>query len=149
MQIFERFRPVFLIHSGVFYLGLWMLIDKYGMDVVAKSAGGLGFLVMGAVAISYLSHEVEANEAKLEDEKVMTVFKLLTSGEKPDNCSKDGSDLCIYCCNFRDFRIFGKNVYRCYDKSEYGVHFQDVEPTAPSPDAENEDPGNVDVADEL
>ncbi|RNA07140.1 hypothetical protein BpHYR1_013407 [Brachionus plicatilis] len=74
--------------------------------------------------------EVEVNEAQLEDESVMTLFKLLTSGEKPDKCSKDGSDLFIYWCNFLDFRIFGKNVYRCHDKSEYGVHFQYAVPTS-------------------
>ncbi|RNA08138.1 hypothetical protein BpHYR1_035736 [Brachionus plicatilis] len=41
-------------------------------------------------------NELEVNEAKLEDEKVMTLFKLLTSGEKPDKCSKDGSDIKLY-----------------------------------------------------
>ncbi|RNA06696.1 hypothetical protein BpHYR1_012676 [Brachionus plicatilis] len=180
MQIFEWFRP-------------------FGMDVVAKSAGDLGFLVMGAVAISYLTHvmerrkkmdgeaepvrsgpkptpddkklsklalggsivrpecigeikrpdfgtlggdekgyrqghrhehEVEVNETQLEDKSVVTLFKWLKSGEKPDKCSKDGSDQYIYWCNFRDYRIFVKNVYRCYDKSGYGVHFQYVVPTS-------------------
>ncbi|RNA25557.1 hypothetical protein BpHYR1_036346, partial [Brachionus plicatilis] len=62
MPIFEWFRPVFLIHSGVLYLGLWMLVDKYGMDVVAKSAGSLGFLIMGAFAMSYLTKVLEKKE---------------------------------------------------------------------------------------
>ncbi|RNA44345.1 hypothetical protein BpHYR1_010326, partial [Brachionus plicatilis] len=62
MEIFEGFRPVFLIQSGVLSLGLWMLVDKYGMDVVAKSAGGLGFLIMGAFAISYLTNVLEKKE---------------------------------------------------------------------------------------
>ncbi|RNA26885.1 piggyBac transposable element-derived 3-like [Brachionus plicatilis] len=48
----------------------------------------------------------------------VTLFKWLKSGEKPDKCSKDGSNLYIYWCNFLDFRIFGKNVYRCNNKSE-------------------------------
>ncbi|RNA00926.1 hypothetical protein BpHYR1_053959 [Brachionus plicatilis] len=44
------------------YMGLWMLIDKYGKNEVANSAGGLGFLVMSAVAISYLAHILEKRE---------------------------------------------------------------------------------------
>ncbi|RNA30225.1 hypothetical protein BpHYR1_053845, partial [Brachionus plicatilis] len=39
-----------------------MLINKYGIDVVAMSAGDLGFLVMGAVAISYLTNVLEKKE---------------------------------------------------------------------------------------
>ncbi|RNA34689.1 hypothetical protein BpHYR1_020967 [Brachionus plicatilis] len=79
------------------------------------------------------TNEVEVNEAQLEDESVGILFKWLTSGEKPVKCSKDGPDLYIYWCNFRDFRIFGKNVYRCYDKFECGVHFQYVVPTDDQP----------------
>ncbi|RNA24755.1 hypothetical protein BpHYR1_000449 [Brachionus plicatilis] len=39
-----------------------MLVDKYGMDVVAKSAGGLGFLIMGAFAMSYLTNVLEKKQ---------------------------------------------------------------------------------------
>ncbi|RNA25498.1 hypothetical protein BpHYR1_010423, partial [Brachionus plicatilis] len=84
----------------------------------------------GMVINHVVLQEMEVNEAQLEDESVRTLFKWLTSGEKPVKCSKDGPDLYIYWCNFRDFRIFGKNVYRCYDKSECGVHFQYVTPTS-------------------
>ena len=65
MQIFEWFLPVFLIDSGVLYFGLRILIYKYGMDLVAKSADGLGFLVMGAAAISYLTHVLEKRMKKV------------------------------------------------------------------------------------
>ena len=59
MLIFESFRPVHLIQSCLLVFGLWLIIDKYGMEVVAKSTGGLGLLVMVAVGISYLTNVLE------------------------------------------------------------------------------------------
>ncbi|RNA06865.1 hypothetical protein BpHYR1_001523 [Brachionus plicatilis] len=82
------------------------------------------------VIYNVVLQEVEVNEAQLEDKSVRTLFKWMKSGEKPVKLSKDGSDRYIYGYNFKNFRVFGKNVYRCYDKSGYGVHFQYVEPTS-------------------
>ncbi|RNA24217.1 Retrovirus-related Pol poly from transposon [Brachionus plicatilis] len=58
---------------------------------------------------STIGKEVEVNEAQLDNQSVGIMFKWLKSSEKPDKCSKYGSDLYIYWCNFRDLTIFGKN----------------------------------------
>ncbi|RMZ98611.1 hypothetical protein BpHYR1_016759 [Brachionus plicatilis] len=72
---------------------------------------------------------------------VLQEVELLTSGEKPYKCSKDGSDL-IWC----PFSV------RCTDRSAIVLRKpvrDPVQTPAPAPDAENEDPEYVDVADEL
>ncbi|RNA03571.1 hypothetical protein BpHYR1_036567 [Brachionus plicatilis] len=111
MQIFEWFRPVFLIHSGVLYLGLWMLIEKYGMDVVAKSAGGLGFLVMGTVAISYLAHVLEKREKMYgEAEPVRSEPKPTPDDKKFSKLAFGGGKVtpkCIGEIKRSDFGTFG------------------------------------------
>ncbi|RNA00264.1 hypothetical protein BpHYR1_045671 [Brachionus plicatilis] len=50
----------------------------------------------------------------------------ITKGAIPDKCDKTNSELFIYCCYLKRFRIFGKNAYRRYDKNELGLNYQYV-----------------------
>ena len=49
-------------------------------------------------------------------------------GVRPVQCEKTDPELYVYWCQFKRFRIFGKNVYRNYDKEYDGIHFQYVVP---------------------
>ena len=88
----------------------------------------------GIVINNVVLQEVESNEAQLEDPNIQALYNWLKKGNRPEVCDKTLADRYIYWCSFKDLRIFGKNVFRCYDNSEYGVHFQFVVTTVDRPE---------------
>ncbi len=54
MKFFESFRPIFVIYSFELMFCLWFVIDRFGMILVAKCAGGLG-IMLGAFVMSYMA----------------------------------------------------------------------------------------------
>ncbi|CAF0890272.1 unnamed protein product [Brachionus calyciflorus] len=62
------------------------------------------------------------------------LYEWLKSGEKPEQVDRNILEETVYLRTLHRFRVFGKNVFRCYDDFEYGMRFQYVVPNAERPD---------------
>ncbi|RNA00198.1 hypothetical protein BpHYR1_046474 [Brachionus plicatilis] len=72
---------------------------------------------------------------QIESYAIAELHSWITKGARTDKCYKTNSELFIYWCQFRLFRIFVNNVYRCYDKNEYGLNYQYYQLSAFSSDS--------------
>ncbi|RMZ98703.1 hypothetical protein BpHYR1_020169, partial [Brachionus plicatilis] len=65
---------------------------------------------------------------QLEDDAIAELHSWIKKEARPDKYDKKNSLLFIYWCKFGRFKIFGKKVYRRYDKDESGINYQYVVP---------------------
>ncbi|CAF1089458.1 unnamed protein product, partial [Brachionus calyciflorus] len=101
-------------------LSRWLLEEE---ESETETDPDPGFLVNKVIL-----QEVEFNENQLEDEALAVLYSWVREGVRPVQCDKTDPELYVYWCQFKRFRIFGKNVYRNYDKEYDGIHFQYVVP---------------------
>ncbi|RNA24977.1 Retrovirus-related Pol poly from transposon, partial [Brachionus plicatilis] len=102
-------------------LSRWLLEEEN--DVEERSTRDPGVVINNLVL-----QQTDFNEDQLEDDAIAELHSWIRTGGRPDTCDKTNPELFIYWCQSWRFKIFGKNVYRRYDKDESGIHYQYVVP---------------------
>ncbi|RMZ98976.1 Retrovirus-related Pol poly from transposon, partial [Brachionus plicatilis] len=71
---------------------------------------------------------VEANETQFKDPHIENLYKWLRDRHRPDKCERKPMETFVYWSSYHRLRIFGKNVFRCLENSDYGTHYQYLVP---------------------
>ncbi|CAF0881293.1 unnamed protein product [Brachionus calyciflorus] len=72
----------------------------------------------GIVVNHVILQEVNHKERQMLDSNINKLYEWLKSGEKPEQVDKNNLEETVYWRTLHRFRVFGKNVFQCYDDSE-------------------------------